>query len=91
MSRISKEKLRIIFQRKEYFVLVTFSPFVGAAIEVGIVDFVAGTWLRFNRIGLVSFVVVVVVGVVDFFDVNIRLVIDGTEQGNGMSIKALAI
>lgn len=39
---------------------------------------------------MVSFVVVVVVDVVDFFDVNIRLVIDGTEQGNGMSIKALA-
>lgn len=50
------------------------------------VGFATGKRSRFSRIGLVSFAGVD--GFVD--DVNKRLVIDGTEQGNGISIKGLA-
>ena len=48
----------------------------------GAVTFAAGKRSRFNRIGLVSFV-----GVVGCFDdINKRLVIEGAEQGNDISI-----
>jgi hypothetical protein len=64
--------------------LLTFSPFDGVEMEFEIVIFAAGKRSRFNRIGFVSFV-----GVEGFDDINKRLVIDGTEQGNVISTKEL--
>ncbi len=52
---------------------------------MGAETFVAGKISRFNRIGLVSFV-----GVEGLDVVNNRLVIDGAEQGNEMSITVFA-
>ncbi len=65
--------------------LLTFSSFDGAEVEFEIVIFAAGKRSRFNRIGFVSFV-----GVDGFDDLNNRLVIDGAEHGNGISIKEFA-
>jgi hypothetical protein len=50
-------------------------------MELGPEIFVAGKRSRFNRIGLVSFV-----DVEDLDGINKRLVIDGAEQGNEISI-----
>ena len=49
--------------------------------------FGAGRRSRFKRIGFVSLVVVAVSD--DFDDINNRLVIDGAEQGNEISIEPL--
>ncbi len=65
--------------------LLTFSSFDGAEVEFEIVIFAAGKRSRFNRIGFVSFV-----GVEGLVDINKRLVIDGAEQGNEISIKVFA-
>jgi hypothetical protein len=66
--------------------LFTFSPFVGEEMVFGAEILVAGKRSRFNRIGLVSFV-----GFVVCFDaINKRLVMEGAEQGNGISIKEFA-
>jgi hypothetical protein len=77
MSR-KKKKINFVF---EYFNKITFSPFVGEEMELGPEIFVAGKRSRFNRIGLVSFV-----DVEDLDGINKRLVIDGAEQGNEISI-----
>jgi hypothetical protein len=64
--------------------LVTFSSFDGVETDISELPFdvfVADKRSRFNRIGFVSFV-----DVVSFDDISRkRLVIDGVEQGNGMS------
>ncbi len=72
---------------------LTFSSLVGVETEIDespLEVFVAGKRSRFNRIGFVSFV-----DVVSFDDINNkRLVMDGVEQGNGIStakIKKLLI
>jgi hypothetical protein len=67
------------------FCLRTFSPFDVVKMVLGPEIFAAGKRSRFNRIGFVSFV-----GVEGLVDINKRLVIDGAEQGNEISIKVFA-
>ena len=66
----------------------TFSPLDGEKIELaefGMGVFVAGKRSRFSRMGWV-----LVVGGGCFDDVNSRLVIDGAEHGNEISIGPFA-
>ena len=70
--------------------LLTFSPPLigreGELVELVMVAFAAGKRSRFNRIGLV-----LSTGGLGFDDINRRLVIEGAEHGNGISIREFTI
>ena len=86
-KKIKKRELKIYIYIY-IFSLSTFSSFDDVQIELVELEidiFAGGRRSRFNRIGFVSFVVVD-----GFDDVNRRFVIDGTEQGNGISIEQFA-
>jgi len=84
-TRRCLKRKKINFFCLGFFFCYTFSSFDGVETDIGAFPldvFVAGKRLRFNRIGFVSFVD----DVVSFDDVSSkRLVIDGVEQGNGIS------